>query len=571
MRTMISVVAVAEGSFFVGLAAALRCTGIHARIRPSRARPARRSRALARADASPPSTTKIEHPNSPTRRRRDDARGKTGLALDAEGANGFYPVLDGLCSKLGMGRVGRRHHRLLRRLADQRGEHERALGHGVLHRAKDSGLRVDRRSRHQLPTGLAGISRRRVLDREQHRQPELQGAVLHQRRRQRGRRCEKDRRTFTRGWTAASSARSAWRGRTTTTCGWTARHPPPPNALWEGFHFPDTLRVPHRRISLLVQTGEGKSPWAARHWAPGKKITQHAAWFEPGEWPPLSSRPRARRALRVRQGRRRDVRRHDLEAARQDLASRQRRAWAKRAGKASSGCPRERQRGACTPTQFVTVALPRPLRGEAASTSGAPWRRKKSGKPYKRKAGCGRRRDAAAVPGLATAVKARTSSWARPTTCSSGGVLGEGSRLDGQSSLDAPPVPGLQKETMRCRARTGATTSTWARVPVVAALRDRGVQDAVRGPLRAGARRSQKVPTENDWKARSRRRAQEAAGGNLGDSKLVELVSGDRTFLGAKAKDLEHEKKLATLAAAGSLRPEVVCSGRPRSREIPLD
>ncbi len=58
----------------------------------------------------------------------------------------------------------------------------------------------------------------------------------------------------------------------------------------------------------------------------------------------------------------------------------------------------------------------------------------------------------------------------------------------------------------------------------------------------------------------------------LGDVALVDFVSGDRTFVGAKAKDLDGAKKLVELVAKGDrLRPEIVCGDPAPVRTLPLD
>jgi hypothetical protein len=58
----------------------------------------------------------------------------------------------------------------------------------------------------------------------------------------------------------------------------------------------------------------------------------------------------------------------------------------------------------------------------------------------------------------------------------------------------------------------------------------------------------------------------------LGDVSLVDFVSGDRTFVGVKTKDLEGAKKLVELVAKRErLRPEIVCGDPTAVRTLPLD
>ena len=75
------------------------------------------------------------------------------------------------------------------------------------------------------------------------------------------------------------------------------------------------------------------------------------------------------------------------------------------------------------------------------------------------------------------------------------------------------------------------------------------------------ARRSNAIKKEDDWP-----RLRKA----LGDVTLVEFTSGDRTFVGTKAKDLEAAKKIADLATkADRVRPEIVCGEPDAKRTIP--
>jgi hypothetical protein len=58
----------------------------------------------------------------------------------------------------------------------------------------------------------------------------------------------------------------------------------------------------------------------------------------------------------------------------------------------------------------------------------------------------------------------------------------------------------------------------------------------------------------------------------LGEVALVDFVSGDRTFVGAKAKDLEGAKKLVEVVAKRDrLRPEIVCGDPAATRTLNID
>lgn len=83
------------------------------------------------------------------------------------------------------------------------------------------------------------------------------------------------------------------------------------------------------------------------------------------------------------------------------------------------------------------------------------------------------------------------------------------------------------------------------------------------------ARRSNARKVTDDWPRLTKALKGQAA--LVKDGALVEIVSGDRTFVGAKATDLAGAKKLVTIAAkADRLRPEIVCGDPDVKRTIPI-
>ena len=83
-------------------------------------------------------------------------------------------------------------------------------------------------------------------------------------------------------------------------------------------------------------------------------------------------------------------------------------------------------------------------------------------------------------------------------------------------------------------------------------------------PFVVMARRSNAIKKTDDWP-----RLTKALKGHAGE--LVEFVSGDRTFVGAKAKDLDGAKKMmAIVAKADRLRPEIVCGDPDPKRTIAI-
>jgi hypothetical protein len=88
-------------------------------------------------------------------------------------------------------------------------------------------------------------------------------------------------------------------------------------------------------------------------------------------------------------------------------------------------------------------------------------------------------------------------------------------------------------------------------------------------PFAVLARRSNAHKVVDDW---PRLRAALKGHTELGEVSLVELVSGDRTFVGAKGKDLDAAKKIAELVAAKErLRPEIVCGDPEPKRTLAID
>ncbi len=88
-------------------------------------------------------------------------------------------------------------------------------------------------------------------------------------------------------------------------------------------------------------------------------------------------------------------------------------------------------------------------------------------------------------------------------------------------------------------------------------------------PFAVLARKSNAAKTAGDWPLI---RGALKGHGELGEVSLVEFVSGDRTFVGAKAKDYATAKKLAELAAGRDrLRPEIVCGEPEVARTFKLD
>lgn len=125
------------------------------------------------------------------------------------------------------------------------------------------------------------------------------------------------------------------------------------------------------------------------------------------------------------------------------------------------------------------------------------------------------------------------------------------------------------KETLRCNepdpgnnnAEIGRGFESWP--PMATA--------ECKTPLAVLARRSKVNEKDDDWPAI---RAALKGHPELGEVTLVDFVSGDRTFVGATAKDLDTAKKISQLALQKDrLRHEVVCgepSGTKRALVVDL-
>jgi hypothetical protein len=129
------------------------------------------------------------------------------------------------------------------------------------------------------------------------------------------------------------------------------------------------------------------------------------------------------------------------------------------------------------------------------------------------------------------------------------------------------------KETLRCNEpdpennniNLGHGFQSWP--PMVNATNE--ATTTCTTPFVVLARRSQSIKNDDDW---PRLRAALKGHPELGDLALVDFVSGDRTFVGARTKDLETARKLVTvISAKDRLRPEIVCGDPDAKRTLVVD
>lgn len=486
--------------------------------------------------------------------------------------NGFYPVLDGLCSKLGTGRVGKDVIVFYGGAPRSAFDTTQRSGLASFIALKDSGLESIGDPMISSPTGLAGISAEEFWIADSTGSRSSEGAILHRRTAGTWKTYAKDQ-THIHAWLdggvigtlgMAASDGAVWVDGSSTK---------PPEALWDGLRFPVLSAFPSGEVTLLAQAGEwGQSPWIAKHWAPGKKITRHVlSMFDQASWPqmveiaPDELYAWNKDVLAMYDGT--SWRSLGKTTKRDDIA------WAKRAAKGevwvrleSGGIERS------TASGFVVVPTPEPMAAIDGIDLGTAWGVGQSGKLYKRTAEAWTE---VKLPGpsfgLATAVKAKDVLVATDDVLVKTAYWEKGLGWTEQELHWMLLRTKAPKETMRCNEPDpennnvfmGRGFQSWP--PVATA--------ECKTPFVVLARRSKQksaAPSPTDWK---NIRAALKGKADLGDGKLVEFVSGDRTFLGAKAKDFESGKKIATLAAAKErLRPEVVC-GEPAAttRELPLE
>jgi hypothetical protein len=129
------------------------------------------------------------------------------------------------------------------------------------------------------------------------------------------------------------------------------------------------------------------------------------------------------------------------------------------------------------------------------------------------------------------------------------------------------------KETLRCNEpdpennniNLGHGFQSWP--PLVTAASEASAPCAT--PFVVLARRSNATKVVDDW---PRLRAALKGHPELSEVALVDFVSGDRTLVGARAKDFEAAKRLAAVVVGKErLRPEIVCGDPDAKRTLAID
>jgi hypothetical protein len=320
------------------------------------------------------------------------------------------------------------------------------------------------------------------------------------------------------------------------------------------------------------------APLVARHWAPGKNMTTHSlAKLLPGdEYPRLleiapdeiyvASGPRvirwdgsAFRPVGATKGDRDIVRLHRVARDELLVETRPQGALDETVGLSRIG-----------PEGAVAIATPEPFVSLDGVEVGTPWGVGASGVVYRREGETWTKRPLPPAPFSTSGIipKAKGVVAAGPDDMLIVAKYWEKAPSWREQELHTAlfrtkPV----RETLRCNepdpendnVNVGRGFQSW---PPLAT-------PACKTPFVVLARRSNAVKKVDDW---PRLRAAFKGHAELGDVTLVEIISGDRTFVGAKAASFGVAKKMMALATKNErLRPEVVCAEPEAVRTLPLD
>jgi hypothetical protein len=484
---------------------------------------------------------------------------------------GFYTVLDGLCSDLAAGRVGKDivvHYGggALGYYTDKR------RGDASFIALRDDGLESIGDPTIASPTGIAGRSLDDFWVADSTGTRSSEGAILHRYVGGKWKTYQKDQ-TNIHAWVdggvigslgmAAANGELWVEGSTTK----------PPLALYEDYAYPALAAFPTGDVLLVSRRRWQENPDAplvGRHWTPGGKITEHALQaLLPGDaWPSVH-----------------EVAPDEVYVVRADRVARWNGSAFSALGKTTKGQPIKQVRRAGLDDLWVlteagaleriakaggaAIPTPEPVADLDGVEDGAPWLVGKSGKLFRR-AGAEWKPVTLPVP---TFTSGSTFKAKRVLVASAGDVILVGMYWEkGPGWKDQELHTALfrtrpVKETLRCNEpdpennniHVGRGFQSWP--PMATA--------DCKTPFAVLARRSNVIKVKDDW---PRIRAALKGHAELGEVALVEFVSGDRTFVGAKAKDLDAARQIAKLVAANDrLRPEVVCGDPEPRRTLAID
>jgi hypothetical protein len=488
--------------------------------------------------------------------------------------NGFYAVLDGLCSQLAAGRVGNGV------VVHYGGGHNPMYYDGVRAGAasfialRDSGLESIGNPVIDSPTGLAGSSLDDFWIADSTGTRSSDGAILHRYVGGAWKKYQKDQ-TNLHAWVDGGIIGSLGFAAANGDIWVEGSSTKPPAALHADFPFPRLAAFPSGDV-LLVGHKNGmddpKAPLVARHWAPGKKITEHslAKLLPDGDGnADILHEVAPDEVYVVRAGR---IARWDGTSFRGLAKTNNGEAitLVRRAGPDDlwvlTGAAKLQR---ITATTATSIATPEAVADMDGVDRGGAWMVGKSGKLY-RFEGEGWKPMPLPAPAFSAgaALKAKAVVVVAPDDVLLTGMYWE--KAPGWKDQElhtalfrTKPV----KETLRCNEpdpennniNLGHGFQSWP--PTATA--------ECTTPFVVLARRSNAVKSTDDW---PRLRGALKGHPELGDVALVDFVSGNRTFVGTKAKDLDTAKKIVALVGQKDrLRPEIVCGEPEPKRTLVVD
>jgi hypothetical protein len=525
----------------------------------------------------PPATTPRPAPSAEPQKKEEPApvarnpvpEGPPKWKTIPKADNGFYAVLDGLCSQLTATRVGS--DVVINYGGKGNGIYlgPERRGEASFIALRESGLESIGDPRITSPTGVAGRSLDDFWVADSTGSRSSEGAVLHRYVGGQWKQFPKDQtniHAWLDGGIIGTLSMMAHNGEV-----WVeGSSTKPPASLAQDMFAPSLAAFPTGEVIVVGHTSDATSPnngpQIARSWAPGKKVeTFPMAKVFPtnDEWVYFAVEVAPDEVYALQKGR---IARWDgtgfyklavpkgepeiervFRTAPDDL-------WVRTKTNAIFRITKE----AATP-----VATPDPIVDVDGFDKGAPWAVGASGKLYKREGETWTPMPIAAPVFSGSGVPAKAK---RVTVIAPDDVLviamywekapGWTEQELHTMLLRTKPV----KETLRCNEpdpennnlNLGRGFQSWP--PMANA--------DCQTPFVVLARRSNAIKKEDDWP-----RLTKALKGQV--DQLVEFTSGDRTFVGAKAKDLESAKKMvATAGKADRLRPEIVCGDPAPKRTV---
>ena len=487
--------------------------------------------------------------------------------------NGFYTVVDGLCSELEATRVGKDvvvHYGGGGNAIYNNGKRRGAASFIAL---RDDGLESIGDPSILSPTGVAGASLDDFWIADSTGSRSSEGAILHRYVGGTWKKYAKDQ-TNLHAWVDGGIIGSLGFAAANGDIWVEGSNTRPPESLWVTLPFPSLAAFPTGDVLLAGHSGSNPSmsgPLVARHWAPSQKVTEYslASIFPGGEG-----------YVRFT-----EVAPNEIYATVGSRIARWDGAGFRLLGSAIKGEPIGLVRRAApddlwflsgagrlarvTSAGVTTVVTPEPVADFDGVDLGAIWMVGTSGKLYRRDGQEWTQRPLPS-PAFSTggARKAKRVIVVSPDLVLLKAMYWEkGLGWKDQELHTALFSTKRVKETLRCNEpdpennniELGRGFQSWP--PMATA--------DCPTPFVVLARRSNATRVTDDW---PRIRAALKGHAELAEVSLVEFLSGDRVFVGAKASSLDAAKSLvAVVAKQDRLRPEIVCGEPEPKRTLSID